>query len=470
MNAITYIIRGNKIYIIVLSVLLLVINTSCKKQDDWLDKKNNKADFIPTTLKDFQALLDNSDVMNTFYPTIGLLGGDNFYIADVNLASVNEIERRSYNWTKDIYGGIVTIDDWKVPYQVAEYANIVLEGLNKIQVTNSNQSEFNNIRGQALFFRAFAFYNLAQIYCKPFNATTASSDLGIPLRMTTDVNVKSVRSTIAETYERILLDLKESENILSATASYATRPTKIAAQALLAKVYLCMEDYTNANTYANTVLTSYSTLLDYNTRSATPLLTFPNYSTGNPEILFWVQGTNYLSIYPNSSYGFVDSLLYKSYDSNDLRKTLLYKSFSTTDYKFRGSYGFNYIFSGLAINEIYLIRAECYARSGNTSAAMNDLNTLLQKRWITGTFVPYSATNADDALRQILKERRKELPYTGQLRWEDLRRLNKDPRFAIILTRISGGVTYTLPPNDPRYVLPIPDVEIQLSGIQQNPR
>jgi len=52
----------------------------------------------------------------------------------------------------------------------------------------------------------------------------------------------------------------------------------------------------------------------------------------------------------------------------------------------------------------------------------------------------------------------------------DLRRLNKDVRFAKTLTRAINGQTYTLSPNDPKYVMPIPIQEINTSGIAQNPR
>lgn len=98
-------------------------------------------------------------------------------------------------------------------------------------------------------------------------------------------------------------------------------------------------------------------------------------------------------------------------------------------------------------------------------------NRLLAKRWDKNTvYVPYSTADENEALRKILQERRKELPFTANLRWSDLRRLNKDPRFAATLSRNLNGEIYTLPPNDKRYVLPIPDIEIQLSGIQQNER
>jgi len=48
--------------------------------------------------------------------------------------------------------------------------------------------------------------------------------------------------------------------------------------------------------------------------------------------------------------------------------------------------------------------------------------------------------------------------------------LNKDSRFAITLYRNLNGVQYSLPPNDPKYALPIPDKEIQLNPIPQNIR
>jgi hypothetical protein len=100
---------------------------------------------------------------------------------------------------------------------------------------------------------------------------------------------------------------------------------------------------------------------------------------------------------------------------------------------------------------------------------MNDLNQLLRARWLKGTFVSFTAVNPSDALSQILKERRKELIFRG-LRWSDLKRLNKESPFVTTLSRSLNGQTYTLPPNSNLYVFPIPPAEIQLSGIQQNPR
>jgi hypothetical protein len=122
----------------------------------------------------------------------------------------------------------------------------------------------------------------------------------------------------------------------------------------------------------------------------------------------------------------------------------------------------------LATDEVYLIRAECFARAGDVVDALKDLNTLMAKRIKSAFFVPFIASTGTDALKLILTERRKELVMRG-LRWTDLRRLNKEG-YNIALTRVINGQTYTLLPNDPRYILPIPDDVIVFTGMQQNIR
>jgi hypothetical protein len=115
---------------------------------------------------------------------------------------------------------------------------------------------------------------------------------------------------------------------------------------------------------------------------------------------------------------------------------------------------------------MYLVRAECEARKGLVASAMDDLNTLLIKRWKTGTFIPVTADNANEALQIILTERRKELIDRG-LRWMDIKRLNKE-NANIVLVRKIEGQAYTLQPNANYYALPLPADVIKASGIPQN--
>ena len=99
---------------------------------------------------------------------------------------------------------------------------------------------------------------------------------------------------------------------------------------------------------------------------------------------------------------------------------------------------------------------------------MNDLNTLLRKRW-DGQFVPLQASNSSQALEKILVERRKELCFKA-LRWGDLRRLNQEADYQVTVKRVLNGQTYILTPNSSKYTYPIPDDIIKLTGIEQNER
>lgn len=329
--------------------------------------------------------------------------------------------------------------------------------------------EWNRLKGSALFHRALAFYNLSQLFAGSFDQNTAAKTPGIPIRLTADVNEISVRGNLQNTYDQIISDLLESEKLLPDYAAFKSRPAKPAVQALLARVYQTMEAYDKAEVYASLSMQSAGKLIDFNTLNASSANPLPRaLPNGNDEVIFY----NSLLVYSylRSPLTRIDSVLYSSYHPDDLRKTIFFIDRGNGVINFKGSYsGLATLFSGLAIDELYLIRAECYARKGNIPLAMKDLNTLLEKRWKKGKFFPISAANQADALKAILRERRKELISRG-LRWTDLRRLNKDPSLAVTLKRFINGQTYTLPPNDKRYVLSIPENEIQGSRIEQNPR
>jgi hypothetical protein len=199
----------------------------------------------------------------------------------------------------------------------------------------------------------------------------------------------------------------------------------------------------------------------YDTIDKTLVLPFKRW---NPEVIF---SAAYYRNGPAQLYhSHVDSNLFRSYQSNDLRKILFFRF---GDFFF-GTYDQDYCFSGISTAEMYLTRSECLARMDNVSTAMASLNYLLETRWAAGSFIPYVAADKDDALRQILLERRKELLFRGT-RWTDLRRLNKDLQTAQSITRTAKGTIYTLLPNDARWVLPIPGYVLNFNpGMPQNNR
>lgn len=443
---------------------------SCNKTE-FLDKKPASNILTPTSLTDFQGLLDNTTVFNL---TGGLdqLSSDDISVSDNDWPNGIPTERNAYIWAKDIYGGDVNISDWNTLYQQVFYANNVLDGLSKSDSLATSQAQY--IKGQALFDRAFAFYDLTRTFCKAYDASSASTDLGISLKLKSGIDNIQQRSTLQQSFDQIFSDLTIATSLLPAIrpSTNLNRPSKIAAYALLARIYLDMRNYQQAEANADQALNLYSTLIDYNTVDTTTDNPFT--PTNNNELIYSTAQVNRYGDFPttaNFSLGRIPSTYINLYKSDDLRLSIYFGKFSDgTYYRKVGYYGLGYYpFTGFATDELYLIKAECLARDGQTSAAMDKLNQLLVKRHNKATpFIPLRASSAADALSTILTERSKELIWRG-VRWYDLKRFNKEGA-NITLTRVLNGTTYSLPPNDNRWVMPIPSDEIALSGIQQNPR
>ncbi|MCS4165172.1 RagB/SusD family nutrient uptake outer membrane protein [Sphingobacterium sp. BIGb0116] len=455
------------LYLICLPVIFAF--ASCKK--DWLDVKSDKGLSVPQNPADFQAILDNPNTLNRLYSYVGNSGTDNIFINDADAGTLLEYELSLYLWEKNIPWINEISIQWAYPFTVIECANIVLDGLQK---NGQSNEETSNIKGQAHFYRAYAYYSAAQVFCPQYESQSANTALGLPLRTLPDVNILSQRSNLQEVYNLIISDLNQASYLLPGTASYHTRPLKVSALAMLARVYLNMQDYQNAKLYADSAISLKSALIDFNDPSQVSnsmSFKFKANGVGNPEIIFYAFKS--LSIFETGFLGQgiqVSPELYNLYEDNDLRKTYFFGK-SGSRLNFVGSYtGARPDFSGIGTNEVYLIRAEASARLNLLSQARTDLNKLLSLRYKTGTAPSITEDNQLALLRTILKERRKELPRTGNTRWEDLRRLNLDPNFAKTLTRTYKGEQYSIEPNSPRYVLPIPNNEIRMSGIIQNQR
>jgi hypothetical protein len=450
-------------YKIVLFAFAGMVLVCCKKT--WMEEKSNKTVDVPDTVKEFQALLDHTATMNDARPVKGEESADNYYVTNAMWAGYSAYDRSVYTWGKEIYVDQAKDEtSWNPPYKQVFNSNVVLDDIDKVAAEEIGTPAWNNVKGSAHFYRGDAFFNVAQIFTKPYSLSFPDEQ-GIPLRLEADPNVKSVRAGLQQTYEQILSDLHTAVEYLPVVPVYKTRPSKPAAYALLSRVYLVMQDYAHAFSYADSCLKLYDSLLDYNTLNAAAAFPVPLF---NKEVIFHATLSN--EVYSKGVV--VDSNLYKSYSVNDLRQKVFFKVNTNGGMKFVGTYtggtGSFLFFAGIATDEVYLTRAECYARAGKITEAMSDLNAVMSKRFKTGTFVPFTATITSEALKLILEERRKETIFRG-LRWLDLRRLNSDGA-NISLTRIIDNQTYTLPPNSPRYALPLPPDVIDLTGMPQNER
>jgi len=456
--------KSEKIYWLLF--LLYFAISSCKKEDQFLNATPKSGLSLISNLNDLQLLLQADQTLNIQYAGLGELSTDDFYVISSVFNSRPAYMQNVYIWAKNPYPGQVN-SDWNSDYHAIYVVNRVLDGLQELG-TQGDQTKYNSIKGTALFFRATRYYDLLQNFAKAYQSQSASNDMGVPLRLSSDINDVVPRSSVQVCYSQIISDLQTAIDLLPNTVQAKTLPTKACAYGFLSRTYLSMSDYDNSLKYATLSINANSTLTDYNTLIPTAFA-LTNLSQFPLSECLYISTMNNYNL-DGITRAIVDSTLYASYQDNDLRKSDLFVLY-TGHQRYIGSYDFltSNQYNGVANDEVYLNRAECNARKGNTSAAMNDLNTLLVKRYKTGTYVNRTASGPQDALSQILLERRKELCFRGT-RWTDLRRLNLDPSTQTTLTRNINGAVYTLPPNDLRYVLLIPDQEIQLTGIPQNPR
>ncbi len=448
-------------------ILLAASVLFCKCKKGWLEIKSQKSQTTPTTLSDYQAILDLTPIMNENEISIGEIAADGHYITDaIWNNSTYSISRNAYTWSNTFSYPFMTA--WDATYNRVFICNVVLEGIQKIKTTSTEEkNQKNDIYGQALFNRAEAFWSLSQVFALPYNSVDQNQNMGIPLRLTSEIYEKSQRSSVKETYERIITDLKSAAELLQDKALVPTRGSRVAAYALLARTYLAMSRFDSSASYANKGLSIQNTLLDYNLVPESDGSIFGG-SNFNPEVIFFsTMSMSEMDDYLFSNY-LVDQLLFNLYDNADLRKT---RFFQETDgiIRFKGNYHTSSypLFCGISTDELYLIRAENYARIGLVNEAMKDLNDLLIKRWNENViFKPKLANTAEEALNQILIERRKEL-ILRNLRWSDIRRLNHEKDYAMTITRKIGGASFSIEPNSYKFTFPLPDNVLSKSGMPQ---
>lgn len=451
-----------------IALVTLITFVACGKSK-FLDQVSSSSFYVPKTIEDFEKLLENENLFSQTHSLV-VISADQFYFTDPFLKDMDNAERRAYTWDPIIFQSEEVTDDWIVPYTQITTANEVLTGLDKTPKNQSNLKKIAYLEGAARFLRAYGFHNLSQCFVPLYDSAIADLKWGIPLRKTSDINEVSTRSTIQQTYDEIINDLVHAAQLLPEKIDFLhpNRPSRPAAFAALARVHLSMRQYSKAGAYADSCLQLYNTLIDFN--SIDPSNNTP-FTPTNEETLYQSRLFSSSSLISGIVSGgcFIDSLLYRSYAPNDLRRSIFFSVWPDGKVSPKGSFYGNIVcFMGLGVSEIFLIRAECYARAGLTAPALADLNTLLQERWRNDYFVPVSANNSADALKIILTERNKELVLRGQ-RWSDIRRLNREHP-TIYLSRFVNGQQYVLQPNDSSYVLPIPQKVIKLTGMAQNPR
>ena len=454
-----------KILNIVQSILTLIMFSGCEK---FLDEKADKQLSVPSTIDDFQAMLNNYALLNNDFIAAGEVSADDYYISDADFnALYYESDKRLYIWEPDYVTRPQSSagDEWYNCYKSIYVCNSIIKGLEDNNLTGSTA---DNLKGQALVFRASRYLDGVQIWAPAYDSTTAHTDLGMVLRLDPDMNIPSVRSSVQKTYDLIIKDLLEGIALFHSDPINSTLPGKAAALGLLARAYLYMGEYEKAVQSAkNALKNSNAQIIDFNTLDPNADFPIPAPNYASRELIFWTSMfyTDQLA----QTVAKINPTVYNLYDEGDLRRSIYFGENSDGTYFFKGTQiGYYGLMNSVTPAELLLIIAESNVRLGNLSKAAEALNQLLVKRWKKGEFMPYTFIDNKDALQTVLEERRKELIMRG-LRWADIKRLNRDGK-EITLTREVNGQTYTLPPNDLRYAIAISEEVIETAGIQQNPR
>lgn len=449
--------------LIILIFIAIAIN-SCNK---YLDKKNNTSLLVPSSLADLQAILDNVSQMNQLLtPSLGEASSDDYFLESTVYNGLILGDQKNYTWR---YYFFATQNDWSFGYKPVYNANLALDLLKDIGRNAQNATAWDNVKGSALFYRSYNFLNLLWNYAKAYDSSTADKDWGIALRLTSDFNVPSTRATNKQSYQQVINDTKVAIPLLPDYPQVVTRPSKGAAYGLLARCYLSMRDYSDALLYVDSCLQLDNQLMDLNGDADIPSGISASYpfKKFNKETIFYSEINAVVSIYLTYKKGRIDTTLYSFFQPNDLRKSAFFYPNNDGYQQYKGGYtGSLASFSGIAVDEMYLTRAECYVRTGQVQKGLDDLNTVLDKRYKSNSFLPYNNLTKTEALDTVLMERRKELVMRG-LRWIDLKRLNKEGA-NIILKRVEDDGMYTLAPNANFYALPLPEDIINLTGMPQN--
>ena len=452
--------RKNLRFIFILCTLCMC---SCEK---FLAEKPNKKLIIPTKLSDLQQLLNNP-LLYGAGPNIPEILSDDYYITNASWNALSDERIRNlYLWKQEEY------DNWDIMYRAIYHANVVLDHLDMVEYdSEKDRVAYEQIKGTALFLRAFYYYWILEVYTLPYD-DKVKDRLGIPIRNNADFNKPSKRESLAVNYQQVLLDLKEAVELLPQTTEVKTQPSKSAARGLLARVYLEMHDYLQSFRYADTCISDVGiqSLLDFNVKEDFNPQADRPFKVMNKEVIFHAVGSGNTVINRNNAK--VDSVLLMQYAPNDLRKVAFFKENTGQGlgtFHFKGVYDedVNGIFHGLALDEMMYIRAESAVRTGSVKQALDDINLLGKKRWKNDTYNPLVSDDADEILRFVLQDRRKGLLRRG-LRWADLRRLARYPAFRSTPTRLINGEYYKLDTEGPRMNILIPNKVIQLTGMPQN--
>jgi hypothetical protein len=434
----------------VLSALLL-LSVSCKK---YLEEVPNNA--LPTETSITDASTARAAIIGTYdrlqgyyassYPTLGTITTDNV-IFNGTLSEYLQLDQNAIPTDN-----VITVSAYQGIYRTINSANSVIAALPGLADPLLTAAEKNKILGEAYFLRAISYFDLARGW----------GGVQLQLNPTADLTgLKGIkRSTLEQTYDQVLSDLVQAEQLLPEDATTRNRAQKSAARALRARLHLYRKQWADAENYATQVISNskYNLVKPYKTFFTAPFQSAESVL----ELAYSVNDRNsYWNLwYPSSSGGQftlkpADALVAKLNNPaiGGSRNTLIAGTGATV-------YGVLYNTTAtstdpsylIRIAELYLIRAEARAQQNKLADAAADLNLVRARADVAAS----TASTQAALIQAIEDENGIEFAFEAH-RWFDLVRTE---RAGAVL-----GIT-----NRNFWLFPIPYSDIQSDpDVTQNP-
>jgi tetratricopeptide (TPR) repeat protein len=383
--------------------------------------------------------------------------GEKFIDIPDLIASEDQVNfRGTFPTYKNIYQLAATAtngvcsDMWGNGYKLIAIANTVLD---KISIVDADDQA--TTIAQAKFIRAATYFYLVNLFAKPYSDGAAATNLGVPLTTAPSYQYDSVkdkltRSTVQQTYDQIVADLKDA---------FAQDNSYYPAEALLAKVYLVMGDYTNAEAAADDVINNGGYQLadsfekEFNNSGATneDIFSIAQTSqsnagtTDNGIETFYAPQKGLPTGYVGGRGDILTDSAYFTYfdDPADTRQTYFTKGTSISGVKGTYTNKWQKFYSEITIirlSDMYLTRGEAnlHLGSGDPDADINFVRARSKAGPLTGASV-----------QDFVDERFREFAFEGD-RFFTLKRLQMDV----------SGLGY----DDPTLILPLPQAEIDVNN------
>lgn len=378
---------------------------------------------------------------------------------------------------------------WNGLYNAVLACNVVLENIDNVEFTEVPENK-DFRRGEALFFRAWFYFNLVRSFGDiPLHTLVASSPTDALREEFTS------RKPASEVYQFILQEAQQAIDLLPGSwpASEAGRATKGAALMLKAKIHMAIQEYQQAipllmdmETLGYQILPVYEQVFNPDNKNHAESVFEIQYSFANGQpsnflgqFVPFTSGDRILIFTSASGRAGLNQPtqdLIDLFPEGDARDTVSIAFDNGVPFinKFNyaplapGAQDVNWPMFRYA--DARLMLAECLAETGSWQEGIEIINNDIRPR--TGVTEPVVASDQADAIQKIADERRLELAFENH-RWFDLVRTGKAVE---VMTAHGQGQIAIKPHLTPgleyaniRTLLAIPFSQVDQFGYTQNP-